>query len=412
MNKITPQNFKESVISIGQIIMEHYWHPLYKYVQNNPHLIKTVTGFLLKPKELIFYFGRTHLAIEYVGNEQIEDLENENQKVDFTFYDFTESKENFIEEIVGYKSDSTIPIDFPLPPYVDDLIIPTNKGLDKLIEMKWNFAAQDSIMSINGGKYYVPPGQFTRLINAVFFDANEYGLKTRRIKWIDFIPLKYDNTKEDYDTISLNVGFLNEKLVKHDANFIYPLPDKNDFKFSKLPQLNRFIELIGNNQTSETEITSFLDKEENQFILTMGFFSKQVFHQLKCEWQSEKKPNIIPDYFALQPNGFANIVEFKLPNLKSSTQTGKENRETFSAEINSYISQTRNYKTYFDDPNNRNWFEEKYDFKVFHPKRYLVMGRRWDFKSDDWKEIISDYKDIEILTYDDLIDGVVAQFYM
>jgi Domain of unknown function (DUF4263) len=412
MDKIVPQDMKESAIAVGQFIMERYWHPLYKYIQDNPSLINTVTGFLLEPEELIFYFGKTHLAIEYVGNEQIENLKNENNKVDFIIYDFTESKENFIENIVGFKSDATVPLDFPLPQYIDDLIVPTNKGLDKLIEMKWNFAAQNSIMTINGGKHYVPAGQFTRLINALFFDANEYGLKTRHIKWIDFVPLEYDNTKQGYDTISVNIGFFNESLVEHDAHFVYPLPDKNDFKFSKLPQLNRFIELIGNDQTSEPEITAFLNKEENQFILTMGFFSKQVFHQVNCEWQSEDKPNIIPDYFALQPNGFANIVEFKLPSLKSNTQTGRENRETFSAEINSYISQTRNYKTYFDDPNNRNWFEKKYEFKVFHPKRYLIMGRRWEFKSDDWKEIISDYRDIEILTYDDLIDGVVAQFYM
>lgn len=90
---------------------------------------------------------------------------------------------------------------------------------------------------------------------------------------------------------------------------------------------------------------------------------------------------------------------------------GSENRETFSAWLNSYISQTRVYVSYFDDPNNRRWFEEKYGFKVHKPKRYLVVGRRHDFKADVWRQIQADFRDLEVITFDDLIDGVKAQFY-
>lgn len=59
----------------------------------------------------------------------------------------------------------------------------------------------------------------------------------------------------------------------------------------------------------------------------------------------------------------------------------------------------------------RKWFEEKYGFKVYKPKRYLVVGRRNDFECDEWVEIKADYTDVEIVTYDDLIDTVVSQFY-
>ena len=144
----------------------------------------------------------------------------------------------------------------------------------------------------------------------------------------------------------------------------------------------------------------------------MAFLARDIRHQVMCEWQSEERNPVKPDFFVIHPNGYANIIEFKLPFLKSNTITGKSNRETFSAEINSYISQTRVYKTYFDDPNNRNWFERKYGFKVNNPKRILIVGRRWHFNSEEWREIVADYRDIEILTYDDLIDGVVAQFYI
>jgi hypothetical protein len=383
---------------------------MYRYIKEHETLLPSFTGFILKPSKLVFYFGRTHLAIEYYGPERISKIQPAGESV-LIYHDLTRSKSNFIEDIVGIKYDSTSPVAFPLPPFSEDLILPTNDGIDKLVELKWNFAAQESILAINAGNYYIPEGSFTRLINSLFFDADENGLKTRHIKWIDFIPLKYDDSHDDHDRFIIDFsGYTN--LIIPDCHYIYPLPTNNDYKFSKLPRINRFIELIANKNNNEPKITAFLAKQENQFILTMAFLAKEVHHQLKCEWQSEKKDPIQPDFFIVSPNGYANIVEFKLPYLKSKAITGRTNRETFSAEVNSYISQTRTYKAYFEDPNNRIWFEKTYGFKVNHPRRILVAGRRWDFDNEEWRNILSDYIDIEILNYEDLIDGVVAQFYM
>ena len=100
----------------------------------------------------------------------------------------------------------------------------------------------------------------------------------------------------------------------------------------------------------------------------MGFMGTGVHSQVKCDWQSEEKDEIIPDFFVVRANGYADIVEFKLPKVK-------------------------------------------YGFKVYKPKRYLVVGRRNDFECDEWVEIKADYTDVEIVTYDDLIDTVVSQFY-
>ena len=105
----------------------------------------------------------------------------------------------------------------------------------------------------------------------------------------------------------------------------------------------------------------------------MGFLSKEIYPQLILKWQSQNKNDIQPDFLIVRPNGFADILEFKLPNTKSKTVVGKPNRETFSAEINAYIAQTRVYKEYFEDPNNRNWIKEKYNINVRYPKRYLVV---------------------------------------
>lgn len=409
------ENIKESFEGVVEEFIakykELYWIPLLNYVSENKELLNTVTGFLIKPEKLVLYYGKTHLAIEYFGSERINSL-NFAVDVPVKYYDLTESKENFLEEIIGFKFDSTHGRDFPMPQYSEDIFYPTDKGFDKLLELKWNFSAESAMLGFNLGKLQIQPDRLSRHINSMYFDADENGLKTRRIKWIDFIPLRYSNSKNSFDSIMMDLRYITPALIKADAQYIFPIPNKDDYIYSKLPQINRFIEIVGTKQSSETEITSFLTQSENKFIMSMAFVATAIHSQLICDWQSEVKDSIKPDFFILKADQYGHIVEFKLPHLKSNSVVGANNRETFSAEINSYISQTRVYSTYFDDPNNRKWFENKYGFKVFKPKRILVIGRRWDFSLDVWKEIISDYKDIEIMTYDDLVDGIVAQLYI
>lgn len=398
---------KPLIMVFLQELMKNYWNPLHDYIKDNPDLIKTVPGFLLDHEKVIVYVGRTHIAVEYTGSEVIEELKQEGQ-MEVQYHDYSTKDCNLFEQIIGFKYDSTLNITMPLAPFNEGLLLPTNRGWDKLSELGWNFAAQNSIMGINTPTPEPISGHFSRIVNGIFFDADESGLKSRRIKWLDFIPIHLDGSNEKLDTISFNLDKM-KYVVKHDAHYSYPMPD--DYKFTKLPKINQFIEIWGDNTRSETDITSHLAKKENEFILTMKFGAKEAHPELICKWQSEERNDIKPDFFVVQPNGYADIVEFKLPDIKNKTIVGCNNRETFAAWLNSYISQTRVYSTYFDDPNNRKWFEDKYGFRVHKPRRWLVVGRRNDFDSDVWREIMSDYKDLEIITFDDLIDGVVVQFY-
>jgi hypothetical protein len=388
-------------------IRKNYWAPLWKYLKEKPELKKTFPAFLLNPEQIIVYVGKTHIAIEYLGPERVDELRLSGESF-VKYHDYGESNNNFFENIVGFTYDSTVSLDVALPSINEDLIIPTNRGFDKLFDLKWNFAGQNAMIGFNLPAPVIPKGQFIRIINGLFFDANKFGLLTRHIKWMDFMPIHYDDSDSEVDKISFDFSPYH-RFVEHDANYVYPIPD--DYKYSKLPKLNRFIELWGNRNTSEPDITKFLASDDNSFILSMRFSATEIFNELTCEWQSQKKDSIRPDFFVVQPNGYADIVEFKLPKLKSDLLVGRNNRGTFSAEISSYISQTRVYSTFFDDPNNRQWFENKYGFKVYKPRRYLVVGRRSDFNSDEWREIKAEYQNLEIMSYDDLVDGVVAQFY-
>lgn len=403
-------SFYDAIMPIVNKLNELYWRPMHQYLIQNPELVKTVPGFLILPEKVIFYFGKTHLGIEYTGAERIEKLPDEG-KFEVQVFDYTQLDENFLEKIIGFKyDDSSSDVQLPLGSFLEELIMPTNKGADKLEELNWHFGAQESITIFNAGSPYLMENHFTRIVNGLFFDANESGLNTRHIKWIDFVPVYYDDADGEKDQYNFDLSpFL--KMVPDDCNYVYPLPDTYDYQHSKLQRVNRLIELVGNEATTETEITRFLSMPENHFILSMRFGAVAIHSEVECHWQSEGRSPIRPDFFIVQPNGFADIVEFKLPTAKLGL-VGKENRESLSSQINTYVSQTRTYRNYFDDPNNRKWFEETHEYKVYRPRRILVIGRRWQFESDIWREIISDYTDFDILTYDDLVDGVVAQLYM
>ena len=47
--------------------------------------------------------------------------------------------------------------------------------------------------------------------------------------------------------------------------------------------------------------------------------------------------------------------------------------------------------------------------EVVHAVTFIMEAH--DFECDEWIEIKSDYTDVEIVTYDDLVDTVVSQFY-
>ena len=350
MEDVVYSDIKPVVMSFMDHLMKWYIGPLYHYVKNNPELIKTVPGFLLSPEQITVYVGRTHIAIEYSGPEVLNELKLL-EKIELRCVDYSTEDCNLFEKIIGFEFDSTVtmPLTMPLPPFSEDLVFPTNRGFDKLSELKWNFLSQNSIIGFNCPTPSAIPGQFTRIVNGMFFDANETGLITRRIKWLDLIPIHFDGSDDVKDTIKINFNIY-KNLIESDAHYKYPIPD--DYKFSQLPKINRFIELWGNKETSEPEVTSHLDKEENKFILTMKFGAIDAHSELTCEWQSEDRNDIRPDFFIVQPNGYADIVEFKLPEIDKNFIVGTSNRETFSAWLNSYIAQTRVYATYFESPNN------------------------------------------------------------
>lgn len=397
---------KDIVLALGNKFMQAYWGKIYQFLKDNPQYIEKCPGFLINPERIIFYLTKTHLGVEYFGNEKIIELPK-GGKVDFGYQNLT-GFENWFEEIIGFSYRGTAKVKLFLPSITVNLILPTNEAVTKLSELHWNWAAQSSMLCFNCSGIEIKEKEFYRLVNSIFFDVRNDSLITRRIKWLDLIPISYKD-EGDGQSFGLNLSIYSNELYKMDCQTGYPLP--TEFKYQQLEKVNRFVEFIGDTSHSEPEITKLLSQEEFNFILKMAFFGKEVYSYKECHWQSVEKDVIIPDFFIVKPDGYADIVEFKLPQLKGTAIVGTRNREAFSAEINSYIAQTRVYEEYFDDSANRQWIEKEHGFKVLKPKRYLVIGRRWDLSAEELRKIQSDYRNIEIISYDGLVDGVVSQFY-
>ncbi|MBI1380551.1 MAG: DUF4263 domain-containing protein [Planctomycetaceae bacterium] len=391
---------------IVQWLGSNYWGPMHSAAKANPALLNSAPGFLLKPEKIVLYLGRTHLGMEYVGPERVSSLP-ERLPISIAFFDHTNSDVHLLDNIIGFGAQNGFRL--PLPALTIDLVLPTNAGAEELDRLSWNWSAQEMVLGLNFQGIEAPAGQFTRLVNARFFDADgPSGLKTRHIKWLDLIPLDYDGSNSEFDAFEFSFAVY-QQLIASDLLVAYPLPD--DFRLARLQQMNRFVEFIGDRRHSEPDITRLLATKDLSFALKMRFAAKDVFPECPCEWQSEDREAIKPDFFVVGPNGYADIVEFKRPELSSAATVGAANRQAFSATINAHLAQTRVYRDYFDDPRNRSHVKTKFGFEVYKPKRHLVLGRRWDFSGSEWRTIAADYQDVTIHTYDDLVDGVVMQFY-
>lgn len=412
MSEISENNeeyLKKLVEAIIDKMSTGYWDKMREILRKEPYLKKTFPHLLLNPEILVIYIGKKHWAIEYVGATFQENFDVDNDELNIRLFDYSRTSEDFFEAILGFNFDGSS-IRIPLPEGTNqDLYIPTNSADDILYENGWNYAAQSMMLSYNLAGIDLTEKEHYRLVNCFFYGTNSHGLITRHIKWMEIFP--YEVTPHDIGISKSKITFFrdfkNQALRDVESEF----PTTHDLQHERLVRLNRFVELFSAAHLSEVEITSFLAEPENQFILKMAFFAKEVHSELECQWVESKNKAIRPDFFITNPNGYSDIVEFKMPDLKGSTVVGTENRETFSAEINSYISQTRVYAKYFDDPRNREHVFNKYGIKVLYPKRCLVVGRRWMFDNENWKEIESEFRDFAIKTYDDLIDGVVSQLY-
>jgi hypothetical protein len=228
---------------------------------------------------------------------------------------------DFLEAIIGMSFKGTglkIPLIARKPE--SNLFVPADpEATHLMMENGWDLTAEDMAFIANSQGLKLPADDFARMINCFFYATENGRLKTRRVQWIDFFPLKIMSSKETETTIEndLVIGLWPslDAVIEYDSQLPFPRP--GTFENDRLALLNRFRELILEPDITEPRITSWLSRPEHQFILKMALPAKRIIHQHKCLWTTDpSRQPIIPDFLAVRANGYADIVEFKLPELK------------------------------------------------------------------------------------------------
>lgn len=162
-------------------------------------------------------------------------------------------------------------------------------------------------------------------------------------------------------------------------------------------EIEEFQEIINSPNTVEHDIQKFLETHP-KFIL--GHEYCEIYSQVILDRDGHGP--LIPD-FLIQPydRELCDIIELKLPNVPLIV--GKDNRKRFSSAIAEAAAQLRAYRDYFDDPAKREAVKNKYGISAFRPKLAVIIGRTPELDPILCKKIQSGLQDVDVVTYDDLI---------
>ena len=126
-----------TIQEVSKVVMERLmtrWNVWYEGIQRHPEFLNRFTGFLLYPEVVTMFWGKTHLAIEYSGPERLTELHQKRTAV-LKSFDLARDDKDLFEEIIGFRYISTAQLPLPVTGDISDLILPTDAGHQKLIEL-------------------------------------------------------------------------------------------------------------------------------------------------------------------------------------------------------------------------------------------------------------------------------------
>jgi hypothetical protein len=81
----------------------------------------------------------------------------------------------------------------------------------------------------------------------------------------------------------------------------------------------------------------------------------------------------------------------------------KKNRMRYSAAVAEACAQLREYGRFFEEEKNRKFVLETYGLRAYKPKMFVIIGRRGNLDPIDLRNIQTDYPNLYLRTYDDII---------
>lgn len=144
-----------------------------------------------------------------------------------------------------------------------------------------------------------------------------------------------------------------------------------------------------------------LFEESSEILTSMGY----------SEWIPQPRlpladgRSFVPDFLARVGSGAWEILDLKTPS--SRVLRGRERREAFTAEMNSYIGQMHDYAEWFDDSANRGHVSRTYGIDVPpRPRSLLIAGREGEVNKVELHRQLRRIDAVAITTFDDVLRGL------
>jgi hypothetical protein len=408
-------------INMEKIIASLYIDRIRELAAKDKNFFENVPGFLINPKTIALFWFDQHIAISFEGEDCEKSL-------------IAPLRPKFVHRIFFSKHEKTYVfsavsgLDLKKSAEENDFIAElsllmisgemsrrgflfSESTLTDLLELGWRIEALNTTGVVLGfAECAIPKNKSFNFQNIFIFKKNNGGgVSSHHIKWLEVIPYKIDfDSQGEICAISGNSSII-EKAADNASLKKFFIP--TSYHQVKFHAINRFIEIWGYASTKETAITQFLKDDKHKFILTMHFGAKNIYSELTCFKFDQPAEAVRPDFFIEKTNGVCDIVEFKLPRVTKPIVVGPKNRRRFASWFSTHLAQASAYRRYFSDPRHRMGMREKHGLTVETPNITLVIGRRFDVNTSEVRMLLSEHSGIDLMSYDDLVDGVVAQLY-
>jgi len=367
------------------------FNTIYRTLRANPSLRQTLNPAFPFPKLLRIGVLEDCLAIEYQGPE-VEDEEQlkaeGSWQPSYSVFDF-----------LGIDLSHSASPSLPLTDNLFDFGCFCGDSITYLTEYFYDFRQRAPNLMINGFFDLNKPKVPRVISNTTYFWTDAQGtLKIRHIDFLELFPFGPGGNILYHDDKSFSV-LADAVLQTRLPTYSVPLHRT----------LNTFIELISLPDTTEPQITGFL--EYNPEVLQLAFGAHNVNPQVLLEWQYDAgKPNLQPDFLIQRMDGYCDILDFKLPRLKSAPIVGTVTRTHPSYEIDTAIAQLNEYELWCSQEVHQKWLKDTKGIEIHDPVKYLVIGHSSDFLAAERQRLRST-RNAVIFTYDEFIEMARYQLY-
>ena len=310
---MTEEEFKAFVAELAMGLNTLVFPKVDEALRTDPSLRQHLNPAFPFPQKVRIGVLDTHLVVEYVGPEDPAHATFSVEAIwrpGVSVFDF-----------LGIEVEHLSPVHIPVTASLENVQVFLGDAMNLLGDYLYDIVSNPHDLLLNGILDFTNASEPTYVSNVTFLWSDREGaLRIRRIDFLELVPIQKAgwayHTEESFAKFA-------EFLVHHGVPRYRP---------QLHAILNQFIALVVSSDASEPMITGYLANHPE--ILQLAFGADNLNPQIDLEWQYPSgKPNLKPDFMPEKMDGYADVLEFKLPRLKSRAVVGPHVRSHPSFEV-------------------------------------------------------------------------------